>query len=579
MTSKTTKKAPETKTETSLNRKAMIAKVISTLKTKKMDKNELARYKIKLCAEFEEKEIPTDIEIFLNAEDKDIAYLKKILQTKPTRTISGVSPVAIMTRPESCPHGKCTMCPGGVDSVFGTVPQSYTGHEPATMRAIRAGYDPYMQVFNRLEQYTAIGHIPDKAEIIIMGGTFPATEKEYQEEFVAYAFKALNDFSKLFFKGTKKTFDMAAFKRFFELPGKIGAKDRVESIKAKLSKLKGKTTLAKEHLRNGKSMIKCVGLTVETRPDWGLLEQGNEMLRLGVTRVEIGIQSVYDKALLSVKRGHTTQDNKKSISTLKDLGFKLNFHMMLGLPGVDREKDTLGMKKLFSDQDYRPDMLKIYPCMVMPGTKLEQEYKKGKFKPINTAEAADRIAEIKRTVPTYCRIMRVQRDIPTKNTVAGVDRTNLRQTVTKLCEERGIKCRCIRCREAGRAKKLGKAEIVISSYDSSGGKEYFISEEDKKNDAILGFCRMRFPSQQLRKEITKDSAIIRELHVYGASAQIGAKGEVQHKGLGKELLRKAEEIAKSQKKKKMLVISGVGVREYYKKIGYKLEGPYMSKRL
>jgi len=319
-------------------------------------------------------------------------------------------------------------------------------------------------------------------------------------------------------------------------------------------------------------------LTAETRPDFGTLKEGNELLRLGATRVELGVQSVYNEALKNINRGHTVKQSKESIRTLKDLGFKLNFHYMPGLPGIGREKDLEGMKKLFTDSDFRPDMLKIYPCMVIPETKLYGEYKKGKFTPITTKEAISLIKEFKKYVPPYIRIMRVQRDIPTFMTTAGVDRTNLRQMI----DNSGHKCKCIRCREAGHlfAKKGIKpknVKIKVLEYDASGGKEFFISAEDFKQNILLGFCRLRFPSQTLRKEIVKDSAIIRELHVYGEAAEIGTIGDTQHKGWGKKLLKKAEEIAKKHKKEKVIVISGVGVREYYRKLGYKKEGVYMVK--
>ncbi|MBI4739821.1 tRNA uridine(34) 5-carboxymethylaminomethyl modification radical SAM/GNAT enzyme Elp3 [Candidatus Woesearchaeota archaeon] len=561
----------------STNRQRMIAKIIETLKQRQLSKNELARYKVKLCGEFKEKEIPTDIEIFLHADPADIPQLKKLLLTKPVRTISGVSPVAIMTRPFGCPHGRCTMCPGGIGSPYGDVPQSYTGHEPATMRGIRANYDSYFQVFNRLEQYAVSGHIPDKVDLIVMGGTFPAMPKNYQEEFVTYAFKAMNDFSdRFFFNGH---FDMLAFRSFFELPGMVGDPRRTANLHKKIAHLKGVSTLETEQLLNETSHIRCIGLTIETKPDWGLLVHGNDMLRLGATRIELGVQSVYEEPLHTINRGHGVNDNIAAIRALKDLGFKLNFHMMLGLPGIKREQDIAGMKQLFDDPAYRPDMLKIYPCMVMPGTPLYDDFKRGIFTPISTGEAADRIAEIKRFVQPYCRIMRVQRDIPTKMTIAGVDQTNLRQVVAETCKERGITCRCIRCREVGRFKKIEHVEIVIQSFDASGGTEFFISAEDKRNAVLLGFCRMRFPSQELRDEITKDSAIVRELHVYGSAVPIGSQGDVQHRGWGKKLMQCAEEVARIHKKKKMLVISGIGVREYYYKLGYKRDGPYVSKML
>jgi len=560
--------------------------IIISLKRKKLTPKEIARLKIKLSQKYKLKKIPSNVEIWLNAESEDLIKLK-YLQTKPSRTISGVSPVAVMTKPFRCPHGKCAYCPGGVKSVFGSVPQSYTGKEPATRRAIRNHYNPYLQVFNRLEQYICLGHMPQKVDLIIMGGTFPSVPKKYQKQFVKYCFKAMNDFSKLFFK--RNNFDFAKFKKFFELPGDIHSEERIKRIQKKLLKLKNPTChppttlplieLEKEHKRNEKSHIKCIGLTIETRPDYGKLEQGKFMLELGCTKVELGVQSVYEDALKRVQRGHSVKDSVESIRILKDLGFKLNFHMMPGLPGVDRKRDLQGLKELFKNPDFRPDMLKIYPCMVVRGTKLYNLWRKRKYKPLTTKQAAELIVEFKKSVPKYCRIMRVQRDIPTFMTEAGVDRTNLRQYIAELMNKNKIKCRCIRCREPRGRKLSNKIKILMKYYEASKGMEFFISAEDVKNDILLGFCRLRFPSQSLRKEITNKSALIRELHVYGQMAELGKKGVVQHKGLGKKLLEKAEEIAKTYYKNKMVVISGIGARGYFRKRGYKREGVYMVKNL
>lgn len=580
--------------------------LISIIKKQKISKNRLNNAKIKLSKKHQMSVIPTDIQILMRASKDDLPKIKKYLQTKPTRTISGVAVCAIMTKPFKCPHGKCIYCPGGIKSYFGTVPQSYTGKEPATLRAMRNNYDPYLQVFNRLEQYIVLGHFPNKLELIIMGGTFPSFPKKYQENFIKYAFKAMNDFSDLFFKKNNefnmsemqnisehaqkpKVFDILKFKDFFELPAEVKDKDRTKRIQKKLSVMKNKTkniALEKEQKRNENSNIKCVGLTVETRPDYGKLKQGNEMLRLGATRVELGVQTVYDDVLKKIERGHTVKDAIESTRILKDLGFKINYHIMPGLPGVSYKKDLEALNELFENQDFRPDMLKIYPCMVLKGTKLYNLYKRGKYKPLTTEKAANLIAEFKKSVPSYARIMRIQRDIPTYATEAGVDRTNLRQYIEKIMKDKKIRCHCIRCREAGNylkgknIKKILKSiEIKSIYYEASKGTEFFISAEDFKNKILFGFCRLRFPSQFLRKEITEDSALIRELHVYGEAAAIGKKGSVQHHGLGKELLKMAEEIANTYYKNRIVVISGIGVRNYYRKLGYRQEGPYMVKKL
>jgi elongator complex protein 3 len=552
--------------------------IIDYIKSSHPEKNKLSKVKISLCKKYNLKEIPTDIQILLSASKKDFPKIKKYLITKPTRSLSGVSVVAIMSSPKKCPHGKCSMCPGGINSEFGDVPQSYTGKEPATRRAIRNDYDPYLQVMNRLEQYIVQGHVPDKIELIVMGGTFPSLPKKYQEGFITNSFKAMNDFSKLFFKD--KVFQLEKFKNFFELPGDLENKLREKRIKKKLKKEKAKrkTTLEKEQALNESSNIRCVGLTLETRPDYAKLVHAEEMLRLGCTRVELGVQTVYDKVLEKIERGHSVQDSIDSTRILKDLGFKINYHVMPGLPSVTHEQDLSALKKLFDDENFQPDMLKLYPCMVLKGTKLYDEWKSGKFSPLTTENAAKLIAEFKQYVPEYVRIMRVQRDIPTFMTEAGVDKTNLRQYIEKELKKQGIKCRCIRCREIGRTgENICDYEIKKIGYNASNGKEIFISAG--KNNALIGFCRLRFPSQQLRKEITKDSALIRELHVYGETVEIGKTGKIQHKGIGKKLLSEAEKIAKQNNYNKIVVISGIGVRNYYKKLGYVKEGVYMVKKI
>ena len=571
-------------TQDSAKQKKYFEGIISWIKANKPNKKELARQKIKLCRLHHFQHIPTDIEIYLTADQKDAKIIRPFLQTKPVRTGSGVAIIATMTKPYRCPHGKCTFCPGGLGSIFGDVPMSYTGKEPSTMRAIRNEYDPYRIVFNRLEQYIALGQNCDKVEQIIQGGTFCAFPKKYQEEYVYYCFKAFNEFSRMFFR--KGVLDMDSFKKFFELPGKVGDEKRALHIKEKLLKLKeaGKRSLPDEQTENETSHIRSIGLTVETKPDWGFAKHGLELLKLGATRVELGVQTVYSSILNATNRGHTLEDTKRSIADLRDLGFKLNFHMMPGLPEPDgtrisKEKDLASLKAIFDDEAFRPDMVKIYPCMVMPGTPLFEDYKKGIFSPMTTKEAAEIIVEGKRFVPEYCRIMRVQRDIPTYVTTAGVDKTNLRQYVEQLAKEKGIRCRCIRCREIGKGVVKENPLIIVREYAASHGKEFFISMES--DDRVLGFLRLRFPPRSLHPSITESSALIRELHVYGQAVPIGEKEteKTQHRGIGKLLMARAEKIAKDNRKDKMVVISGIGAREYYRKLGYEKEDCYMVKKV
>ncbi len=543
----------------------------------KGEKLELVKKEI--SKKYKLKNLPTNIKILEHLTKEEKQLYKKILITKPVRTISGVAPIAVMTKPLACKHGKCTFCPGGPGSSFGDVPMSYTGNEPSTMRAIRAGYDPYFIVFNRLEQYVLLNQIPDKAEVIIQGGTFPSFPKEYQEEVIKYILKAMNDFSKMFFY--KNILNFEKFKKFFELPGSIKDSNRIIIIHKKLKKLKKTCNLNKEQLKNENSKIREVALCIETKPDWCKEEEINEMLKLGTTRVELGVQTLKPEVLKAVNRGHTIEDTKEAIQLLKDSFLKITYHWMPGLPLTSKEEDIKMFKELFSNQDYKPDSIKIYPCIVMPGTPLYLQYKKGFFNPLKTQESAEIIAECKKYIEPYCRVMRVNRDIPTKVTEAGVDKTNLRQYVDIELKNKNIICKCIRCREP-KNRKISYKDIEIKKqfYDSSNGKEVFISIEDTKNDILLGFCRLRKPYKTFRKEITKYSCGIRELHVYGKAVAIGSEGIVQHKGYGKLLMKEAEKIAKNKFKcKKILVISGIGVKEYYKKLGYKKDGVYMSKRL
>jgi len=573
--------------------------LIETILKIKPTKDKLNSIKMALCKKYNIEQPPTEIEILMNADNLQIKELRKlsIMQTKPTRTASGVAVIAVMTKPFKCPHelknGRpCIYCPGGPESFFGNVPQSYTGKEPATMRGLRNNFDPYLQIFNRLEQYIVSGHTPEKIELVVMGGTFPSFPDSYKREFIYYCFKAMNDFSDIFMKKGFAKFDFEKFKKFFFLPGQIGDERRTQLIKEKVLKLKkakkkiSLSDIEAEQKRNEKSNVRCVALCIETRPDYGLIEQGNEMLDFGCTRVELGVQSIYDDVLWAINRGHYVETTIKSTQILRDLGFKIGYHIMLGLPGSNLRKDAKMMQEIFSNPDFRPDMIKIYPCMVIKGTSLYNMWENKKFSAITADQAASLIADFKETVPEYCRIQRIQRDIPTNVTEAGVEMTNLRQVVDRICKERKIKCRCIRCRELGHVYNKygilpGNISINTIKYDASNGKEFFIEAEDANKDILVGFCRLRFPSQQLRKEITKDSAIIRELHIYGQALSIGAKNEIsgQHKGIGKKLLEEAEFVAKKYKKKKILIISGVGVREYYKKLGYKKEGPYMVKNI
>ena len=469
---------------------------------------------------------------------------------RPSRVLSGVTVVAVMTAPYPCPHGKCAYCPGGPE--YGT-PQSYYGDEPALMRALRVGYDPYEQVRVRLRQYEYLGYRPSKVDVIVMGGTFTALPEHYQEWFVTSLFEAFNRYPE----------------------------DRPEKL----------PSLEEAQLRNETARIRVVGLTFETRPDHISEYVVNRLLYLGGTRVEIGVQSIYDDVLRIVERGHTVKETIKATQLLKDSGFKVVYHIMPGLPGSNFERDLEMVRELFENPDFRPDMLKIYPTLVVKGTKLYQWWVEGRYKALSDEEAVELISEMYRYIPKWVRIMRIQRDLPAQYIEAGPKKGNLRELVELRALSKGIKINEIRFREVGRSlllrgKKLTNVEVLVTEYEASGGVEVFISAEDIQNDVLVGLLRLRIPSEKaFRPEIDSKTAIIRELHVYGPQLPVGEEPrdiDTQHLGVGAKLLKKAEEVAYSKyDKRKILILSGIGVREYYRKLGYWREknSPYMMKLL
>ena len=547
---------------------------------------EFNKIKHKIAKKFNLPQVPKNAEIVYSLNEKERKPIENILKSKPVRTISGVAPIAVMSAPISCPpQAQCTYCPGGPNSIFGNVPKSYTDGAPAVKRAIRNKYDPYFQVFNRLEHYVLLNHNPSKVELIIMGGTFPSFPKPYREEFITYTLKAMNDFSDMFYTKEGK-FQQKEFNEFFMLPGKLESKEREIRILERMEKLKQKTTLEAEQKKNETKKIRCIAMVMETRPDCSLNKEIDEMLRIGTTRVELGVQSLQNKVLGKIKRGHPVETTIKSTQLLKDSFLKITYHMMLGLPLTTKTSDINEFKELFTNPAFKPDSLKIYPCLVMAGTPLNEDYKKGEFTPITTEESIERIIEIKKYIPEYCRIMRIQRDLPTYMTEAGVDKTNLRQMILQKLEDAQQTCRCIRCREPkGKEIDYDNIKTKIQTYQASNGTELFISKNDTKNDLLLGYARLRIPYKPFRKEITPKSAGIRELHVFGSSVDLKnspkKQTEVQHRGIGSSLMKEAERIAKEDYGiNKMLVISGIGVKEYYQKqLGYSKDGPYISKKI
>ncbi|WP_423792493.1 tRNA uridine(34) 5-carboxymethylaminomethyl modification radical SAM/GNAT enzyme Elp3 [Methanocaldococcus indicus] len=528
--------------------RCIIEKILKEVKEgKKVDKKRIEQIKSECLRKYRIGiGHPSASEILEYATEEEKKILIPILRKKPVRTLSGVAVVAVMTSPEKCPHGKCIFCPGGKNSVFGDVPQSYTGREPATMRGLMFNFNPYEQTKARIEQLEKIGHPTDKVELIIMGGTFPARDIEYQDWFIKGCLDALNE--------------------------KI-SRDLEEAKKL-----------------NERAKHRCVALCIETRPDICGEKEINQMLKLGTTRVELGVQTIYNEILEFCKRGHTVEDTIRATQLLKDSGLKVSYHLMPGLPGSDIDKDKEMFKEIFTNPDFMPDMVKIYPCLVIEGTELYELYKKGLFKPYREEEAIEVIAYAKSIMPKWVRTSRIQRDIPATVIVDGVKKSNLGELVYKYLEKKGIKCRCIRCREVGHVMykkgitpEIENIKLCREDYEASGGVEIFLSYEDVKNDILIGFLRLRVPYKPFRKEIDDRTLLVRQLHVFGQEKPLTKDiKEItwQHKGYGRKLLEEAERIAKEEfDAKKLLITSGIGVREYYRKLGYELEGAYMKKEL
>ncbi|UCH03200.1 MAG: tRNA uridine(34) 5-carboxymethylaminomethyl modification radical SAM/GNAT enzyme Elp3 [Candidatus Bathyarchaeota archaeon] len=502
------------------------------------------KLKTQVCKKYSLNHIPSNSEILAFAANDEREKLRSFLQLKPIRSLSGVNVIAVMSKPFDCPHGKCIYCPGGTK--FG-VPSSYTGLEPATMRGIQNNFNPYLQVKSRIRQLKAIGHVVNKVDLIVMGGTFPATPIQYQEDFMTNCLNALTNRN---------------------APSLGEAKQYAEA-----------------------SSIRNVGITFETRPDYAKEHHINEMLRLGATRVEIGVQTIYDDLYQLAERGHNVYDVIEATRLLKDAGVKVCYHIMPNLPGSNYDKDIETFKALFNNAQFQPDELKIYPTLVLKGTKLYDKWKNGDYTPLTDEKIIEMLVCIKsKYVPKYVRIKRIMRDIPSTIVIAGPKLSNLRELVWKRLQEQGQSCLCIRCREVGHNDtklEADLADVKLSQYEykASEGTEVFISFDDLKSNALIGFLRLRIPSTKAhRNEIKgKQLGIVRALHVYGPLVKIGENPSIrkwQHRGFGRKLLAKAEEIAQEQyDATEILVTSGLGAKEYYQKIGYTKKGVYMSKTL
>jgi len=474
-----------------------------------------------------------------------------LLRTTKTRSLSGIVPLSLFTKPKgSCPFN-CVYCTWQKNA-----PKSYFADEAAVKRAIRNKYDPFEQTRERLIQFYLSGHPIDKVDIIIQGGTFSHYDKKYRQWFVKRIFDSCNsDIEKLITEG-----DLNFKKRAKDLNG--------------------------SKRENEKARQRVVGITIETRPDFIDNDEIMFLRKLGVTRVEVGVQTTDDRILKKIKRGHTISNVFAATKLLREAGFKITYHIMPGLPGSNVKRDFKMLKDIFENDNFKPDAIKFYPTQVVWGTKLYKWYKKGLYKPMTEKELLSLVISFKKNiVPRWVRIHRLVRDLTVRDVAVDTFPSNFRQNIQRDLLNKNIKCRCIRCREIRDKNISGRVIVKKMEYEASDGKEYFIEAVDQK-DQLLGFVRLRVPQYFLQKKdfFIKElggAALIRELHIYGQQTPIGKKGFIQHQGLGRRLLSGAEKIAKKFQAQKIAVISGVGVRNYYRKLGYQLigKGEYLIKNL
>lgn len=464
----------------------------------------------------------------------DDTLLRRI-RMKPVRTLSGVTTVTVLTKPYPCP-GRCIFCPTDT-----RMPKSYLPDEPGAMRGLQNDFDPYLQVESRLRSLQATGHPTDKVELLILGGTFTAYRRDYQEWFVRRCFDALNE---------------------------------TES-----------STLEEAHQRNETAAHRNVGLVIETRPDEITPAELAWLRRLGVTKVQLGAQSLNDRILLLNQRGHTVEQTLRACALLRAGGFKIVLHWMPNLLGATPDSDREDFLHLWND-GFAPDELKIYPCQLLANADLYAYWQRGEYTPYTTEELVNLIADIKPTVPEYCRINRVIRDIPSTNVVDGNRRTSLRQDILEELARRGQRCRCIRCREVRATPILSQAlTLRDTTYSAAFAEEHFLQFVTPE-DRIAGYLRLSLPSPQA-PDVTsslpdlKNAALIREVHVYGQSLPVGSElpGAAQHIGLGTQLLNHAAEIARSRGFTRLAVIAAVGTRLYYLSRGFERGELYMVQTL
>lgn len=467
--------------------------------------------------------------------------LEEILKKRKIRSLSGIVVVSVLTKAYPCP-GKCLYCPEQKG-----IPKSYLDKEPAVMRAILTKFDPYLQVKSRIKALEANGHPTDKVDLRIIGATWSYYPKSYQNWFIKKCFEAANN---------RKSKNLNSLQKI-----------------------------------NEKAKHRIIGITIETRPDYINEGEIKRLRELGITMVELGVQSVYDDVLKLNKRGHLISQTIKATKMLKDAGFKVCYQMMPNLPGSSFSKDKKMFEEIFSNPDFCPDMIKIYPLNILKEAPIYKKIKQLKYKPYTKNQLKNLIKSIKKITPYYVRIQRIIRDIPSQKIVLGAKKiSNLRQIILKEAEKEGWKCKCIRCREVKENyNSREKLYLFRQDYESSGGKEVFLSYGSKNRERLYSLLRLRIPSYcEVRPRKTsvfpllEKAAIIREVHTYGQlhSFSYKEKKSPQHKGLGKKLMKEAEKIAEKEfKLNKIAVISGVGVRGYYRKIGYRLQETYMVKNL
>ncbi len=486
----------------------------------------------------------------INLTNQQEKRLLEGLKMKKIRTMSGVTPVAILTKPFPCP-GNCVYCPNDP-----RMPKSYLSAEPGAQRALQNVFDPYLQVYNRLLAYKNIGHPTDKVELIVLGGTWSFYPQNYQIWFIKRAFDAMNDFS----QSSDKYLDISKVLR------------------------EQKTTwenLFSAQKINEKANSRCVGLVLETRPDYIDEKEALKLRKFGCTKVQIGVQSLDDKVLCLNKRGHKVKDTKKAFEILRSAGFKIHAHWMPNLYGSTPKKDIEDYKKLFSNPSFCPDELKIYPCSLINDTELYRLYKNKKWKPYTEKQLIKVLAKCFEMTPRYCRLSRVIRDISSDDIVAGNKKTNFRQIVDDYLSNSDVKVSEIRRREIKNENVLfSDLQLKSTSYKTSNSREFFL-EYVNQEDRIVGFLRLSLPKGENFIKELKDSALIREVHVYGESVKIGKKGagKPQHLGIGSMLIKKAESLSSENDFNKISVISSIGTREYYSKRGYKLGNLYQTKNI